>query len=217
MPLKNIDTKESSDDSSRQFSRLQRLEVAWIEKTEPHTKGEDKNKHIVKVRNKDEEIIDCQVATTHHGSVYIPPEDSQVLIGYREDQIPVVLHSLYPFKEDEDNVPSYEVGEVKIGHPISGAEIYLNKNGELKIQDDHNNRIDTYQDGKIAIEDNAGSKLIMDDGDIILKPIGKAYLGEKGQGNKIARKNDKIIVTGVSSGDQDIDGYIEEGGQHEST
>lgn len=88
-------------------------------------------KHQVVVRTgRFEASIPCKVATTAKGDVNIPPVGAHVLIGYRGDDLPVVLAHYYA---NPDDVPSHEDGERIISHHASDTEIALKPNGNIVI------------------------------------------------------------------------------------
>jgi|APHM01.1.fsa_nt_gi hypothetical protein len=69
------------------------------------------------------------VAPAVHGDYYVPPEGSPVLVGYRQENDPVVIASGVP----NTRTPAVSPGERVLSHPLSDTNVLFTNDGSLHI------------------------------------------------------------------------------------
>lgn len=94
--------------------------------------------------------VTCVVSVTADGDVYIPPSGSNVVIGFRRRNAPVVVASEYVA---DTSIESTAPGERRVSHPLSDAEVYFDENGVLHVEADDGTEL-TITNGEIHLGGN---------------------------------------------------------------
>ena len=97
--------------------------------------------NIANFNSPSQQYNDVQVAGlalgNFDGIIKMPKTDDTVLVGYISPMKPIVVSSLFMFKNDKDydtdNIPSIEEGETLIIGNRKGSYIYFDKNGNVVI------------------------------------------------------------------------------------
>lgn len=95
-----------------------------------------------------ERSVACVVAVGADGDVYVPPSGSDVVIGFRRRNAPVIVASEYT---TDEQLPSTSPGERRLSHPLSDAEVYFDDSGVLHVVGDSGTEV-TIQNGEIHLD-----------------------------------------------------------------
>lgn len=173
-------------DEAQRAARESQLQVAKVISVPSHDAG-DENKHLVKCAPLGTDTtVTAAMSVTQKGDVSPPTADANtfVLLGHLTSERPVILDTLYV---NENDVPQYDAGERKIGHPLSDANIFFD------------------DDGNVRVENDAGTQVVIEGRNVYIDaPKGKVVLGDKdGTSKPVARKGDPVSVD-TTSGDGSI-------------
>lgn len=78
------------------------------------------------------------------GSVWVPPEGSDVAVLFDQSDKPWVIGSWYALDRVEDgtvDLPDYEPGDIRLGNP-SGSHVTVKNDGVIKVATDSTKRVD---------------------------------------------------------------------------
>lgn len=124
------------------------IEGGRVTSAREHTAGDDIGHHVQVRPYTMTESVPASVAVGQHGDTTIPEEGSRVLVGYRRDGMAVVLASEYG---EDDDVPSFEPGERRVGHPASDSHVHFHTDGSIDVVGANGNSIELAEDGTVAV------------------------------------------------------------------
>lgn len=131
----------------------------------------EKGNHIVTVKPYGKDVrLEALVAVGAKGDRYVPPQDdiveSEVLIARRAGEFAVVIGSIYTEDGTFDS-KGYKPGERGISHPLTDAEIFINKSGAMRIENDFGQQI-RLEDNRVIIESDGGKTVEVNDSQVII-------------------------------------------------
>lgn len=199
-----------ANSEAQESARQSLFDFALVTDVESHTTGEDENKHLIECEPVGKTTtVTAQMTVAQKGDVNLPTADGNtyVILGRFTSDRPIVLDVLYI---NENAVPSYEPGERRIGHPLTDSNITYDVNGNITITTDSGESV-TAGGGDIAIENSAGSKVVVTGNSVVIHPGGGTVkLGdESGIYKQVARKGDP--VSGTTSDGATFSGDIDSG------
>ena len=129
-------TFSSAENTSQSVSDRSKFDVGRVVEVKDHTRN-DNNVHRLKVKvggmEVDEESFIVKPAKN---DINIPSVDDYVLITYQKGNRPIILGSVTPVQHSGD-VKDYIMGDRRIGHAESEANIFIKENGDVKIESDN--------------------------------------------------------------------------------
>lgn len=142
----------NTDDDVQQWRGDITLEWATVETVPTHDGGSD-GAHAVEITlDWFDEPEKAEVAIGLTGDVLMPEEGDRVIVGYREDERPIVLGGRYLLG---DSIPAFQAGERVVGHPASDSHVRFHADGTLTVSGDGGNTVELQSDGSVVI--NGGS------------------------------------------------------------